>query len=80
MIDINYHLLIEAGKPPPADYHESFVKLTRLGVLPREFAAQIAACAGLRNRIAHEYDARSSEGLTRRHTRPCATSFSTSGT
>lgn len=57
MIDINYHLLIEAGQPPPADYYESFVKLTRLGVLPREFAARIAACAGLRNRIAHEYDA-----------------------
>ncbi len=56
MIDINYHLLIEAGEPPPADYHESFVRLSRLGTLPREFAIQIASCAGLRNRIAHEYD------------------------
>jgi uncharacterized protein YutE (UPF0331/DUF86 family) len=57
MIDINYHLLVETGEPPPADYHESFVRLTALGVLSREFAAQIASCAGLRNRIAHEYDA-----------------------
>ena len=56
MIDINYHVLIEAGEAPPADYHESFVRLSRLGVLSREFALRIASCAGLRNRIAHEYD------------------------
>jgi uncharacterized protein YutE (UPF0331/DUF86 family) len=56
MIDINYHLLVETGEPPPADYYESFVKLGRLGVLDRDFAIRIASCAGLRNRIAHEYD------------------------
>jgi hypothetical protein len=28
MIDINYYVLIEAGEVPPADYHESFVKLS----------------------------------------------------
>lgn len=56
MIDINYHLLIEGGEAPPADYHESFVTLSRVGVLSREFAPRIAVCAGLRNRIAHEYD------------------------
>jgi uncharacterized protein YutE (UPF0331/DUF86 family) len=56
MIDINYHLLTEAGHPPPRDYFDSFVHLARLGVLSAAFATQIAACAGLRNRLVHEYD------------------------
>ena len=56
MIDINYHLITEAGQPPPRDYYESFVQLAPLGVLPPAFASRIAACAGLRNRIVHEYD------------------------
>lgn len=56
MIDINYHLLIETGQPPPRDYYESFTRLARIGVLPAGFARQIAACAGLRNRLVHEYD------------------------
>ena len=67
IIDINYHLITEAGHPPPRDYFESFTALTKLGVLPPPFAARIAACAGLRNRIVHEYDeidpARVWEGL-----------------
>lgn len=57
MIDINYHVLTEAGEPPPKDYFESFVALGRAGVLPPDFASRIAACAGLRNRIVHLYDA-----------------------
>ena len=57
MIDINYHLLTESGQPPPRDYYESFTALTTIGLLDREFATRIAACAGLRNRIAHEYEA-----------------------
>ena len=56
MIDVNYHLLTESGQPPPSDYHASFVRLADLGVLDREFALRIARCAGLRNRIVHEYD------------------------
>jgi len=56
MIDINYHLLTESGQAPPPDYYQSFVQLTTLGVYPAEFAQQVASCAGLRNRIAHEYD------------------------
>ncbi len=56
MIDINYHLITETGHPPPADYHQSFTLLGRLGILPPALAQQIAACAGLRNRIVHEYD------------------------
>ena len=56
MIDINYHLITEAGHPPPRDYFESFTQLARIGLLPTEFARQIAASAGLRNRLVHEYD------------------------
>jgi len=56
MIDVNYHLLVESGQSPPTDYYQSFTQLPKLGVLPAEFAARIAACAGLRNRLIHEYD------------------------
>ena len=67
MIDINYHLITESGHPPPKDYDESFIHLGRLNILPPDLARRIAACAGLRNRIVHEYDdidpARVYEGL-----------------
>jgi uncharacterized protein YutE (UPF0331/DUF86 family) len=56
MIDVNYHLLTETGRPPPSDYYASFTQLAPLGVYDRAFARRIAACAGLRNRIVHEYD------------------------
>jgi uncharacterized protein YutE (UPF0331/DUF86 family) len=56
MIDVNYHLLTESGQPPPRDYFQSFVDLAGLGVLDPTFARRIAACAGLRNRLVHEYD------------------------
>jgi uncharacterized protein YutE (UPF0331/DUF86 family) len=56
MIDINYHLIVETGHPPPRDYYESFVRLGTLQVLPPGFARRLAPCAGLRNRIVHEYD------------------------
>ncbi|HEX7550433.1 MAG TPA: HepT-like ribonuclease domain-containing protein [Candidatus Methylomirabilis sp.] len=56
MIDINYHLITESGFPPSADYYQSFLQLERLGILPHDLAPTIAACAGLRSRIVHEYD------------------------
>lgn len=56
MIDINYHLITEAEHPPPPDYFECFTQLAKLRILPAAFASRIAACAGLRNRIVHEYD------------------------
>ncbi|MBI3045465.1 MAG: DUF86 domain-containing protein, partial [Betaproteobacteria bacterium] len=56
MIDVNYHLITESDLPPPRDYYDSFTDLAKIGVLPRDFAGRLAACAGLRNRIAHEYD------------------------
>ncbi|MBI4254128.1 MAG: DUF86 domain-containing protein [Candidatus Rokubacteria bacterium] len=56
-IDINYHLITEAGHPPPRDYYESYTQLAKLRILSPAFASQIVACAGLRNRLVHEYDA-----------------------
>jgi uncharacterized protein YutE (UPF0331/DUF86 family) len=56
MIDVNYHVLTESGEAPPRDYFESFVALSRVGALPADFAARLAPCAGLRNRIVHAYD------------------------
>ena len=56
MLDVNYHLLVESGQPPPKDYYESFTQLAKIGILPAAFASQVAACAGLRNRLVHEYD------------------------
>jgi uncharacterized protein YutE (UPF0331/DUF86 family) len=56
MIDINYHLLTESGRPPPTDYYASFVELGTAGILDTAFARRIAASAGLRNRIVHDYD------------------------
>ncbi len=56
MIDVNFHLLTESGQAPPPDYYQSFVQLAALGVYPPEFGQRIASSAGLRNRIAHEYD------------------------
>jgi uncharacterized protein YutE (UPF0331/DUF86 family) len=56
MIDVNYHVLTESGEAPPRDYFDSFAALGRIGALPADFAARLAPCAGLRNRIVHAYD------------------------
>jgi uncharacterized protein YutE (UPF0331/DUF86 family) len=56
MIDVNYHLLTEGGQPPPSDYYASFLKLAELGVVAPELARRLAPCAGLRNRLVHEYE------------------------
>jgi uncharacterized protein YutE (UPF0331/DUF86 family) len=56
MIDINFHLLVETGRMPPTDYHESFARLPELGILDETRAAELARAAGLRNRLAHEYN------------------------
>ena len=56
MIDINYHIITEGGHPPPPDYHASFRMLGELKIVEPEFATRIARCAGLRNRLVHEYN------------------------
>jgi uncharacterized protein YutE (UPF0331/DUF86 family) len=56
MIDVNYHVLTESGEAPPRDFFDAFAALGRIGALPADFAARLAPCAGLRNRIVHAYD------------------------
>lgn len=56
MIDINFHIIIESGHPSPEDYFSSFRMLGELGIMPRDAAERLAPLAGLRNRLAHEYD------------------------
>jgi len=66
MIDINYHLITEAGHPAPRDYYFSFIELGKLtsplragaglNLLPGELSRDLAQFAGLRNVLAHEYN------------------------
>ncbi len=56
MIDVNYHILSEEKGETPTDYFNSFVDLGKAGFLPRKLAERLANSAGLRNRLAHEYD------------------------
>jgi uncharacterized protein YutE (UPF0331/DUF86 family) len=56
MIDVNYHIVVETKRLPPKDYYESFMQLGKQKVLARDLASRLAQSAGLRNRLAHEYD------------------------
>jgi uncharacterized protein YutE (UPF0331/DUF86 family) len=56
LIDINFHLITEETQETPRDYHESFLRLGPMGILSAERARRFARLAGLRNRIAHEYN------------------------
>lgn len=40
----------------PKDYYESFLKLADINLLSPEEARKFAKLAGLRNRLAHEYN------------------------
>jgi uncharacterized protein YutE (UPF0331/DUF86 family) len=55
-MDLNIYLLVQEGHPPPDDYYQSFLLLANIGVLEPDLAAALAPSAGLRNRLAHEYD------------------------
>ena len=56
MIDINFHLIVEAGDAPPTNYHASFEILGSKAIVSEKLARRLAASAGLRNRIVHDYD------------------------
>ncbi|MBW2525766.1 MAG: DUF86 domain-containing protein [Deltaproteobacteria bacterium] len=55
-VDINAHVLVQAGKGAPDDLFASFHGMAAAGVLAPELAASLAPSAGLRNRLVHEYD------------------------
>lgn len=56
MIDINYHILSENENETPTDFYNSFIMLGKKKYLPIKLAETMANSAGLRNRLAHEYD------------------------
>ena len=58
-IDINEHIIAKIGvyeDLSPRDYRETFLILAKLNILPGAFAKKIAASAGFRNAIVHDYD------------------------
>ena len=56
VIDINFHIVAEQLLSAPTDYYSSFTQLVELKILDRDSAVAYAKLAGLRNRLAHEYN------------------------
>jgi len=54
-IDIAHRVISLEGARKPRDYYESIIRLAEMGVLPRELAHTLAAVAGFRNLLVHEY-------------------------
>lgn len=58
-IDINEHLIVEIAPPQtnvPKSYRETFLVLSDLRILPKEFSEEISKSASFRNAIVHEYN------------------------
>jgi uncharacterized protein YutE (UPF0331/DUF86 family) len=60
-IDVNEHLIaaLSAGdedRVTRLTYRDTFLRLAALGVYPADFAESIAASAGLRNILVHQYN------------------------
>ncbi len=55
-VDVNNHLLLEAGQPTPRDYFSSFMGLVRIRALSSRLARSLARTTGLRNRLVHAYE------------------------
>lgn len=56
MVDINSIIISEMNHVPPKDYYSSFEIIGEIGIIPVEFAKELAPCTGMRNRLVHEYD------------------------
>ncbi len=54
-IDIANRIISLEQLEKPQDYYEALLRLGEAGVLPREFAQQLAPLAGFRNILVHEY-------------------------
>ena len=55
VIDIANHLLIGGDLEQPSDSRSAILGLGRHGVLPQDFAQELASRSGLRNVIVHRY-------------------------
>ena len=56
-LDLAAHWLADEGWDVPQRYGEIFLSLADHGVIPRPLALRLAAAAGLRNLVAHQYGA-----------------------
>jgi uncharacterized protein YutE (UPF0331/DUF86 family) len=54
-IDICHRVIALEGAEKPTDYHDAILQLGQLGVLPTDFARELAPIAGFRNILVHEY-------------------------
>ncbi|HMN27454.1 MAG TPA: DUF86 domain-containing protein [Caldilineaceae bacterium] len=54
-IDICHRIIALEQALKPSDYYEAILRMGELGVLPAEFARELAAIAGFRNILIHEY-------------------------
>jgi len=54
-IDICHRIIALEGAQKPRDYHEAILRMGELGVLPPDFAEQLAPISGFRNILIHEY-------------------------
>ncbi len=54
-VSLATHWLADAGMDVPGSYREIFLALAARGKIPRDLAQRLAAAAGLRNLVAHQY-------------------------
>jgi uncharacterized protein YutE (UPF0331/DUF86 family) len=76
VIDIANHLLIGGDLEQPSDSRSAILGLGRHGILPQDFAQELAGMAGLRNVIVHRYMTVNDE-LIYQFLQRCVTDFET---
>ena len=54
-LDICHRIISIEKALKPSDYHEAFLRMSELRVLPPEFARKLAPIAGFHNILVHEY-------------------------
>jgi len=55
--DIILHMLTARGEATPASYRAAFLRAGELGIVSPELSKKLSLSAGLRNILAHEYEA-----------------------
>lgn len=55
VLDMSSYILATSGKSVPDQYRPGILTLATLRILPADFAERIAAMAGFRNILVHEY-------------------------
>ena len=76
VIDIANHLLIGGDLERPSDSRSAILGLGRHGILPQDFAQELAGMSGLRNVIVHRYMTVDDE-IIYRFLQRCVTDFET---